>query len=30
LFRKERFESELFDYLDGVTAGNRAGVRRAA
>jgi glycosyltransferase involved in cell wall biosynthesis len=30
LFRKERFESELFAYLDGVLRGAPAGVRKAA
>jgi glycosyltransferase involved in cell wall biosynthesis len=30
LFRKERFESELFGYLDRVTSGTAGGVRKAA
>ena len=30
LFRKERFESELFAYLDGVLRGRPAEVRKAA
>ena len=30
LFRKERFENELFNYLDDVMAGPRQDVRKAA